>query len=246
MTDTADTAPARAELRALADAPPVQQAADLVRRNHPNFVALLGSDEAAKQFQTAFMTEFRRSPELQECDPYSVVGGMRQAAQLGLSFGPQGFVYLVPRKLKGRWWATFVLGYTGILELARQGGAQGLRATVVWSDEEWSGIKNVNGSFRYTHTPRFDHENDAERIGVLVEWTDGAKQALLVPPAEIDKALKASALTDTSRRNEDWYWKKTAVRRARPWLPQSPKLALADAMDEQDAEPLDELPADDA
>jgi recombination protein RecT len=250
MSEATDTTQARAELQALNDAPPVTQAVDLIRRNRSNFVALLGGEDVAEQFTTAFLTEFRNSPELMECDPYSVVGGMRTAAQYRLPFGPQGYVYLMPRRIKNQWQAIFVLGYTGIAELARRGGAEGLRATVIWSDDEWSGIKNVNGSLRYTHAAKFEHDEKAERVGVLVEWREGTtRNAIECPPSRIDEALKASGLSDNSRRDKDWYWRKTAVRFARPWLPQSPKmdsLAAALEQDEQPAEALDELPDDDA
>src|SRR5712691_1944132 len=132
VTDT-DTAPLRAELEQRAAAPEVSQIRDIIKRNREEFVKLLGTEALAEQFITASMTTFRFNPAIYECDPYSVVGGMRQAAQLGLSFGPLGHVYLVPfKQKKGGSWATFSLGYRGMVELAyRSGNVKRIEANLV-------------------------------------------------------------------------------------------------------------------
>jgi hypothetical protein len=39
-------------------------------------------------------------------------------------------------------------------------------------------------------------------------------------------------MKDASRREEDWYWRKTGVRFARPWLPLTTEAATADRADD--------------
>lgn len=193
----------------------------------------LQDPKAAEIMLRHYFTSIRFSPELRQCTPQSHVGALLLSAQVRLEPGPLGHVYLVPFKVRGVYEVVWMLGYTGIVELGRRGGAVGLRSTVVWSDDDWSGIVNDSGKLKYRHAPASQHGEDAERIGVLVEWKEaGVQQAVWCPPSRIDTALAASARKDTSRREEDWYWRKTGVRFARPWLPLSTEFATADRADD--------------
>jgi phage RecT family recombinase len=244
MTET-DTSQLRQELAERAAAPEAERVNDIVKRNRDAFIKLLGSEQAAAQFVAGWKTYMDRNPQLWECEPYSLAGGMAQAAQLGLSFGALGHVYLVPHKLKnGSRWATFVIGYTGMVKLARDAGATGLRATVIWDCDEYTQPWENEKGLHWSLAPGAV-EDQKERVGVLVAWKDnGERVALHCPPSRIDAALEASAMRDKTRREDDWYWRKTGIRFARPWLPMTPALALALEADEQPAEPFDETPAE--
>src|SRR5256885_2627433 len=132
MTET-DTSQLRQQLAERAAAPEAERVNDIVKRNRDAFIKLLGSEQAAAQFVAGWKTYMDRNPQLWECEPYSLAGGMAQAAQLGLSFGPLGHVYLVPFKAKGgASAATFILGYRGMVELAyRSGNVKRIEANLV-------------------------------------------------------------------------------------------------------------------
>jgi recombination protein RecT len=205
---------------------------DLIYSMEPELQRSLQSEGAAQMLLRHYFNAIRFNELLRQCSAESLAGALLLSAQVRLEPGPLGHVYLVPFKVKGAFQVVWMLGYTGIIELGRRGGAKGLRATVVWSDDEWTGIKNVSGRLRYELTPNPERAEDAERIGVLVEWQDGVQQASWCPPSRVDAALKASALGDNGRRDTDWYWRKTGVRFVRPWLPLTTELAQASQADD--------------
>lgn len=210
-------------------------ALDLIESMRPEVERSLQDAKAADILTRHYFTAIRFNELLRQCSPESVVGALLLTAQVRLEPGPLGHVYLVPfrNSAAGTFEVNWMLGYTGIIELGRRGGAAGLRATVVWGDDVWSGIKNVNGNLRYTLEPSPERAEDAERIGVLVEWREGAdKQALWCPPSRIDTALAHRRAKDKSVATADWYWRKTGVRFARPFLPLTTELATAVSADD--------------
>src|SRR5438105_15571852 len=108
MTETS-TEQLKQELAERAAAPEAERVNDIVKRNRDAFIKLLGSEQAAAQFVAGWKTYYDQSPQLWECDPYSVSGGMLKAAQVGLSFGALNHVALVPMKVKGSAVATFII-----------------------------------------------------------------------------------------------------------------------------------------
>lgn len=179
------------------------------------------------------LTELRRTPKLYECSPQSLIGAMMLAGQLGLEPGPLGHVYLVPFGNE----VTFVIGYTGIIELARRSGIEGLAADVVWdSDEYVQPWKNERGT-HYEWRPGSEDDRK-ERVGVLVTWRDGKTPAALhVPPSRIDRAMKASKGSGSPsspwNTDPDPMWRKTGIRAARPFLPLGGSFAQGLAVDGQ-------------
>ena len=231
MTDTADTKQAKQEIER-ANAPEKRRTAlEVIEGLAPEIERSLQSRGAAEILTRHVYTAYRYSPELQMCSAASLVGALLLTAQVRLEPGPLGHVYLVPFARKGAHEIVWVLGYKGILELARRGGAAGLRSTVVWSDDGWTGIRNVNGKLNYEHAVG-EHGPGSERVGVLVEWVyEKAQHAMFWGPEEIDRALKASPRKDQTRRGEDWYWRKTGIRRSAAFMPASTELAQAERAD---------------
>ena len=218
----------------LAELPQEQRTVrDLIYGMQHELERSLQNPKAAEIMLRHYFTAIRFSPELQQCTPQSQVGALLLSAQVRLDPGPLNHVALIPFKVRGVYEVVWMLMCGGIIELGRRSGAVGLRSTVVWSDDDWSGIVNDSGKLKYRHAPAQSHGESAERIGVLVEWKEaGVQQAVWCPPSRIDTALAASARKDTSLREEDWYWRKTGVRYSRPWLPLTTELATADRADD--------------
>jgi len=84
MTETADTSALRGELEQAAQPSAHRSIIDLIQRNKPELQKLLGDTLTVEAFETATMTYLRLNPKLVECNPYSIVGGLRLGAQLGL------------------------------------------------------------------------------------------------------------------------------------------------------------------
>src|SRR5438270_13302554 len=189
MTDVTDTKPVAAELEKVAQPKGRKSIDDLIKRNKPELQDLLGDVMSVEQFRTAAYTYMRVQPKLWECNPYSVVGGLRLGAQLGLSLGPLGHFYLVP--FKGE--ATFILGYRGMVELAyRSGRVRRIEANVVRDGDLFD--------FRHGTRAALDWRPAGEageraRIGVyaLAELTSGGKPFVYLYPDDVERRMKRSA-----------------------------------------------------
>jgi recombination protein RecT len=82
--------------------------------------------------RSALLTAIRLNPLLHECTTESLLAALLLSAQVGLEPGPLGHVYLVPYKRECTW----ILGYTGIIELARRTDrVGGLRSIVLWDND---------------------------------------------------------------------------------------------------------------
>ncbi len=232
MTETTDTAPLRQELERQAQPNGQKNVLDLIDRNAPELDKLLGPSLTVEAFKTAAMTYLRMQPKLYECNPYSVVGGLRLGAQLGLSLGPLGHFYLVPFKSE----AVFILGYRGMVELAyRSGNVRRVSATVVRAGDDFA--------FRYGTRAVLDHtpsgppaEREWTAVYAVAELTNGGKPFVVLYPEDVEKrrARSASAHLPSSPWNTDTeaMWCKSAVRALQRWLPQTPESARGVTLDE--------------
>lgn len=95
----------------------------------------------AERFTRIALTALSSNPKLAECDRNSFLGGLMQAAQLGLEPNtPLGQAYLIPYKnnKKGIVECQFQIGYKGMIDLAyRSGEMSSIYAEVVYEGDEF-------------------------------------------------------------------------------------------------------------
>jgi hypothetical protein len=107
---------------------------ETVERMRPELVKSLRDDAAVDILTRHYLTAIRLNPQLMECSQDSLLAALLLSAQVRMEPGPLGHVYLVPYKRECVW----MLGYTGILELARRSERVGaLAARVVWDNDEY-------------------------------------------------------------------------------------------------------------
>lgn len=241
MTQQTDTAALRGELE-LRQAPAGQKTIiDLIDRNAPELEKLLGATLTVDAFKTAAMTYLRQTPKLYDCNPYSVVGGLRLGAQLGLSLGPLGHFYLVPHAGE----AVFILGYRGMVELAyRSGKVKRVQAAVVREGDAFDFRQGTRAHLDHTPTGP-PGERAWTAVYAVAELSNGGKPFVVMYPDEVEAIRKRSPL---GRKNEGMWatdteaaWKKTAVRQLQRWIPQTVESSRAVALDET----VEDVEADD-
>lgn len=195
---------------------------DLIESIRPEVERSLQSEQGAAILTRHYYSAIRYNPLLMQCTPDSLVAALLLSAQVRLEPGPLGHVYLIPFKngKTGRHEVVWMLGYTGIVEIGRRGGAVGLASTVVYDGDEYERPWQNEKGWHWRLVPAAP-ESQGERVGVLVSWREGSERmALHCPPERIDTAIAASRNPQAKAlREEDWYWRKTGVRFARPWLP---------------------------
>lgn len=207
----------------------------------PRLAPLVPSGVSVDRISRVALAAIGRSSDLLACSVPSLLQALAQAAQLGLEIGGAlGEAYLVP--YKGA--ATLIVGYRGLLSLARRSGQiASIEARVVRDGDRFA--------VRYGTTPEIAHEPAIGSGGSLVavyavaRLTDGMVQSEVMSRAEID-AIRARSKTSGSGpwvTDYDEMARKTVVRRLAKYLPMSADLADALTVEEVDAEPGPMAPA---
>ncbi|WP_072296112.1 recombinase RecT [Paracoccus sp. SM22M-07] len=103
----------------------------------------------------------RTTPQLGDCDPLSLLGSMMTCASLGVEPNtPLGHAYLLPfkNKRKGITEVQLILGYKGMIDLARRSGhVKNIHGDVVYESDDFSFEYGSNQHL--THRPRGKREN---------------------------------------------------------------------------------------
>ncbi len=182
------------------------------------------------------VTELRKTPKLQECDPMSFIAAIMQASQLGLEPGIMGSCYLIPfwnSKLK-KYECTFMPGYRGFLDLARRSGQiVSLVSRAVYENDEFSyefGLKE-----NIIHKPCMDDKGSLIAVYAVALLKDGGHQFDVMSKAEVE------AIREQSKSKDSGPWvthyeemaKKTVLRRLFKWLPCSVEMQKTITLDEQ-------------
>lgn len=183
------------------------------------------------------LTVVNQSEGLQRCDPRSLLGALMTCTQVGLEPGPQGHVYLVPYGKK----VTFIMGYQGMIELARRSGLLvSIAAHTVYKNEVDQGRFRVSyGTENTLHHDPIVFEDRGPAVGYYAAAKIKSPAGnttedvfVVLTAAEVD-AFRARSATQKDRPSGPWStdyeamaWK-TCIRRLARWLPQSPELAAA-------------------
>lgn len=185
----------------------------------------------AERYMRVAVTEYRRNPDLQRCDPYSVLGSAMLATGLGLEVGPGGRAYLIPYKDQ----CTFVPGWKGLVELANRSG----RSSV------WTGVIYEGQPFEYQQgdQPRLtitedSDETDPEKIAFTyavgritgAEWPVIERWSQRKILMHRDKFNKVGA-KHYSYHNWEMYARKVPLMQVLKYLPYSPELEAALVLD---------------
>lgn len=213
----------------------------LLERMQPQIALALPQAIGAERFTRLVLTEIRRTPALLECKPESVLASMMLCAQLGVEPGPLGHAYLVP--FKGE--CTFVLGYKGMIELARRSERlAGIRAAVVYEGDGFEYEERQTGPYL-----RHRETDPATRGKVVCYYSlatirNGTANVKRLWPDEIEAARKRSQLGRIGKgpwhTDYDAMALKTCVRRQAPWLPLSASFGVALDADDRGVIGLDD------
>jgi recombination protein RecT len=180
-------------------------------------------------------TVMRRTPKLADCTQDSFLGALMTCAQLGLEPGPLGHAYLVPYKQE----CTFIVGYRGMIELARRSGqVKQVYAKVVRQGDEFEYSFGLEPTL--THKPAGDIDRDITHAYAVLHLRDGVEFEVMTR-AEIERVRARS------RAAQDGPWvtdfaemaKKTVLRRLLKTAPMSVEYHTAMAVDERPRVRLD-------
>lgn len=204
--------------------------AGMLRRQEAAIAAALPRHISPERFTRVALTAIRTTRGLDRCKPASFLGALMTAAQLGLEPNtPLGHAYLIPYGTE----CTFILGYKGMIDLARRNGVSIVARTVYENDhfEVDYGLDE-----RIVHHPTLGDRGPAVAWYAVARW-DGGHMVQVATPADIEarKSRSAAAKSKSSPWTTDFdaMARKTVVRMMAPYLPLSVEMANAVAVDER-------------
>jgi recombination protein RecT len=213
---------------------------DSIKRSEAQFALALPQHVDAGRFLRCALTAINVVPKLSQCTQESVLGGLMQAAQLGLEVADvRGQAYLVPRwDGKDRCYkATFQLGYRGMIDLAARGG---ITVTVddICEHDQYDFERGTNAYLR--HKPTLANRGPIIAYYAVATFADGRPPAFVVLGRGEAEAHRDRFASTRSKEGEiygtwvehfDAMARKTAVRKLLNYLPATVELRQAAAIE---------------
>ncbi|ERI10864.1 recombination protein RecT [Aneurinibacillus aneurinilyticus] len=175
------------------------------------------------------LTTIRTNPALLNCTMPSLLGAVMQAAQLGLEPGLLGHCYIIPYGKE----ATFVIGYKGMIDLARRSGnIKSIYAHSVFENDEFEYEYGLHPSL--IHRPAMKERGEFIGAYAVAHFNDGGYQFEFMPKEEIEKRKLRSKAYKSGPWVTDYeeMAKKTVVRHMFKFLPISIEIMKQAAQDE--------------
>lgn len=195
-----------------------------------------------ERFMRIVLNAFRTTPKLMECSQTSLGAALMNAAALGLEPNtPLGQAYLIPFDSRDGMQVQFIIGYKGLLDLARRSGQiVTIHADVVRAQDEYHAW---HGSEAYLkHVPyRSGERGDVVTYYAYARLKDGGFQFVEMTPTDVEAIRERSKAKNYGPWKTDYeaMAKKTVLRQLCKLLPQS--IELGYAMEADEHEPLEEV-----
>lgn len=179
----------------------------------------------------------QRNPDVLECTPESLVKAIIESSSLGLEIDSRGLAYIVPygnKNQNGHKNATLIFGYKGLMELAyRSGRVASIHAETVCENDIFE--FELGLSPRLKHVPNLDDRGGLRAVYAVAHMKDAAPAFVVMGKADVEKVRRASKAGNSGPWTQwaEEMWKKTAIRRLCKYLPLSPEIQRAIALDEQ-------------
>lgn len=203
---------------------------DLLEAAKPKIMAVVPKHLDPERLIRIALVTINRTPKLAECTPLSLLNAFMQAAQLGLDCGGHlGQSYLVPYGRE----ATLIVGYRGMIDLARRGGkVKAIRSRVVRLGDEFEYEDGLEMKLR--HRPLAPSSAPITHIWAVADFVDGGAQPEVMTIQEVEEIRKRSRASNAGPWVTDFaeMAKKTVVRRLCKYLPLSPD--MVEAIDQSD------------
>ena len=210
------------------------------------FRAVLPRHVDPDRFARLTLTAVKSTPELMQCfrtdqGRTSVLIAAMQAATIGLDPNtPTQDCWLLPRKNKGTWEAQLMIGYRGLLKLARRSGTiETIYAEVVRENDEFVWSRGLDRDV-LEHTPG-DGGGELTHAYAVARYKGGGYSFMVLNRAQVEarRNLSDSWKNTNARPYSPWtrwpeaMWRKSAIRALIPFLDLSPDMDRAVHLDEK-------------
>lgn len=185
------------------------------------------------------------TPKLMNCSLGSLMGAVVHCAQLGLEPNtPLGHAYLIPfeNSRKGVTEVQIVLGYKGLIDLARRSGQiVSISAHEVCENDEFEFVYGLDE--KLSHKPAMKNRGDVVAFYAVAKLVGGGHAFEVMSAEQVNAIRDASQNYKFARDKGSTVWgqhyvemgRKTVLRRLVKYLPVSIELAQAARLDEVSA-----------
>ena len=230
----------------LEPARPQDGIAQMIQHNWPRIAAVLPRHMSPERMMQIAISSVNQTPKLAACDSISLMSCLMRASSLGLepsAVNGLGDCYIIPRNNNktGGMEATFMLGYKGMLRLARNSGEiDNVSVRCVHKGDLFNVKYGIHEDI--VHELTADSTNGAENVTHVycITWFKNSSRPHIevMTRDEVEAARKFSKSGKTGPWNTHWeeMAKKTAIRRASKMWPltseKSEALRIASVTDE--------------
>ena len=213
---------------------------DLLEKSKNEIAKALPKSITPERVARIALTTLRKNPGLLECDPNSFLGAVMQASQLGFELDDNlGYAYLVPffNKKTKRKEIQLIIGYRGLIELARRSGQlRSINAHIVYENEPFTLEYGLLETLKHVPLPPSKRGKDIKGVYAVATMNDGSKTFDFLWPEEIESIKKSSKAGDNTMSpwatHEEEMMKKTVIRKLMKYLSLSPEITKATVIDE--------------
>lgn len=149
--------------------------------------SLLG--DKAGHFMMAIVGVVEGTPQLQDCEPQSIINSAIASATLDLPIEKNlGYAYIVPYKDK----AQFQIGYKGYIQLALRSGQYKYINSIEIKEGELENYNLLTGEFNFKFIEDINQRLEAKTIGYAsyIEFTNGFRNTLYMTKEQIENHAK--------------------------------------------------------
>lgn len=231
QTDPAAALATRAENGAQA----TNTLADQIRGMEQQFQMAMPKGLEARQLIRDALTVLRTTKGLADCTYPSIMGGLMTCAQLGLRPSVLGQAYLLPFKDRGVLKAQLVIGYQGYIELAlRSGQIRSLIARTVYANDQFDVDYGLADTL--VHKPELFGDRGAPiAYYAIAKFANGGYAFMVMSKTDVEQHRDRHSKMKSFGPWVDHFDSmahKTCVRMLAKYMPKSPELAAAVAVDE--------------
>lgn len=208
---------------------PAQTIGAYIKQMESQIAQVLPKHITLERLTRISLTTIRTNPKLLECTVPSLLAAVMQSAQLGLEPGLLGHCYIIPYGKE----ATFVIGYKGMIDLARRSGnIKSIYAHAVYENDDFDYEYGLNPGLK--HKPAMTNRGQFLGAYAVAHFNDGGYQFEFMPKEEIDIRRKRSKASNSGPWVTDYeeMAKKTVVRHMFKYLPLSIEVMQSAAQDE--------------
>ena len=216
---------------------PKQNLQRMLKNSWPRIASVVGNNMSPDRLYQMCVSAINKTPKLAECTPQSVLSCFMTCSALGLepsNVDGLGRAYVLPfyNSRTRMTEATFIMGYRGMIDLARRSGqVVDISARAVHEGDEFSYCYGLNEDLR--HVPCAS-PGDLTHVYMVAHFKDGGHYFLVLNRSEIEQAKARSKSGNFGPWKTDFeaMAKKTAIRRAAPYLPLTVQAQTAAASDD--------------